>query len=334
MKRVYFIVLFIICLTGCATPTHATSSSAYPSETPTLMVENITPSRTPKPILTFTSTLTPNPRISIRDASLEACDGIYRNNSSLNRILSPNGQWTAVVCRDDGIYTKISRIDNNVVWKLPVTNIDSMDWYLYPYHWSNDEKFLYLSSNVNASMDCPECFYIEGFDLYRLNLLTGNLEALISGNNFSISPDEKYLAFVDSDNSQIVSIRDLLSGQEIKLNFKEKYTDLGRFVWTKDSSELLILAGVVGWRENTAGYSLLLYNLRSNSVITLIDNDLRQLSPASGYVYEERIGSPWLSTDLLLLGDPLLGGDAWTVNIRTGEITSYATPVVTPTYNP
>ncbi len=294
----------------------------------------------------FTPTTRPTPTFEPAQATVEAaidsCDGRSLQKYVRARELSSGGEWIAVVCGDNGIYTKVSYQRSEIVWNLPALDLDESilgpEWFLEPYRWSNDGRYLYLMPSVLGFSDCPSCFPIDGFGLFRMNLLTGKLETWFEptheGYNFSFSPDERFFVYSDPDDLHVVRIRNQDSGKESALRFKEKYVDFGRFVWTTESSELLIVTGMGGYQllSLNSGYSLLLYDLRDGSLKILIDNDPRQLIPASKD-YSARPNGPWLSNEVLLLVESR--SDAtWMLNIRTGKLLPYVNPVASPTRIP
>lgn len=253
------------------------------------------------------------------------------------RVLSPDGRWTAVVCQDNGNYTRVSQMAGSTVWDLPVIDtgdtFPGADWYLQPYHWADDGHFLYLAPRSYAEIDCIGCTRIDAFGLYRLSLSTGRLETWfspdINGYSFAFSPGDRYFVYADASDPHLVVIRDLSRQNPRYIKFDAKYEWAGAFAWSTDSSELVIVA-----RINEESYSLFLYRLEDRSLKILVQDDPRPLYPPTGYDYEIRLGSPWISEDLLILGDPIFGGKAWTLNLRTGVLLPYVNPSPTSTHTP
>jgi hypothetical protein len=308
------------------------------------MAITLTPGSTTPGPATNSASRTLVPKVATAQAVIDSCGSDYVHNHRVGRMVSPNGKWIAAVCQDAGVYTLITRSDGSASWTLPTLNADSLpgpDFYLEPFHWAFNGRYLFLVPQCFCSIDGPGFAFVDGLGLFRLDLGNGYLETWfvpeITGYAFSFSPDQRLIAFTDHPNSgPAVHIRDLDTGDETVLHFKKKYISIGNFVWTRTGTELIMVAGLDGWEDysNNAGFSIFSYSMKTRRLTVLVDNDKRHLFPAVGYDYETRIGSPWLSGDMLLVGDPLFGGDAWMLNIRDGEVMQYATPVLTPTFNP
>jgi hypothetical protein len=339
-------ILFAIILIGCVMPPQTTSVPTLIQSSSTFVA--ITPFASQNPPLTSTviPTRTLMPLIATLGAAMARCQGDVYNEYTYYRYnengLSPDKRWTAVVCADNEIYTKISDESSNLVWKLPALDTEDVnpgpEWFLEPYHWSADGYYLYLVPSCLCSIDSPSLRFKDGFGLYRLTLADGQLDTWFepsdSGYAFSFSPDSRLFVFGDTENRQQIYLRNLISGTETILTFKEKYDSVGRFLWANDISELIIVAGVSGWTYFENDFSLFLYELHSDTLTLLIDNDERRLIPYRPPQFDEAgFKQSWISKDILLLSESY-SDSVWELNIRTGELFLYPNLVTTFTPSP
>lgn len=243
---------------------------------------------------------------------------------------SSNEEWILVNCESisgESKYVRIFRVDGSASWNI---SLDGFPWNsdendplarLISYHWMEDGKSVYLR---------PVCCYDPGdhgiisdaYGLYLLNLQTGELSIILSGENndaspfsLSISPDGKYLAYVNLANTaNILNISNLLTREERIIKLDEHYEDTGSFVWTPDNSSLIFTSVGDGW-ESSSLYILEMDNLTLRSII---ENDDRLLFPTSKWDYQGKWG-PWKDENTLYLVEKGNGKD-WAINILTGVI--------------
>jgi len=244
--------------------------------------------------------------------------------------ISDNEQWILVNCEsynEESNYVRVFRVDGSKSWKV---SLDGFSWNtdendplarLISYRWMNDNKSVYLR---------PVCCYdlsnhgtiSDAYGLYLLDLQTGELSTVLSGENndaspfsVSISPDEKYLVYVDLANTpNILNISNLQTRQERAIMLDEHYKDTGAFVWTSDNGSLIFTAVYDGWEKS----SLYLLELNSFRLRSIIDNDERLLFPTSKWDYQGKWG-PWRDENTLFLVEMGQGKD-WAVNIQTGVV--------------
>jgi hypothetical protein len=314
-------ILLMILLSSCA-PVLQNELAIPVSPSPAALASTpatttIAPTLIPSPIIT------PDRVYATVDASIDACGGEHTLNRHKDLQLSPDEQWVVSVCVDQGHYTRVARSDGAAKWKLPFfvdENSYGPGWYFQPYHWSKDGRYLYLTLGSLFAIDGPGLAFVEGFGLYRLELVSGDLvtwfPADISGYSFSISLDEHWFIFVDPDNRQVVRIRDMLSGNEASLVFKEKYQTIGDFVWSQDSLKVIIVAAIRDWNSSDAGFSLFSYDIETKQLTTLVDNDAHQLLPE----VNEDGDNVWLSDEVLQLAS-WDDNSICELNIRTAELT-------------
>jgi len=208
-----------------------------------------TSSSDPQTALTKTITSTPNSINLTQEASVSSCAATER--SWYTKYLSASyftGQlWNAVICSDNGIYTKIWSESLGLNWTLPAVGDDfsgdELVWYWSPNRWSDDGMFLYLEPACLCSIDSPWLIYSNGYGLSRLNLNTGSLDVWLkpddTGYSFQFSQDGSLFAFLHPELSDVIKIRNLITGGEQSLAFKEKYAIL-EFRWSSDNSRLII----------------------------------------------------------------------------------------------
>ena len=178
-------------------------------------------------------------------------------------------------------------------------------------------------------LPCPEsfmCLYKDGEALYEVNLESGEFSTLLPlqttspgfSYGFSISPDGKYLGYVDHGRPEVVYIRELISGKENKIALSEKYLKVGAFVWTPDSNELLFFG--ISYIDNLFFSSLFLFNRINSSLSVLLDHRPGTYFPGKLTANEPEY---WYQQDVLYLGSnddyPLY------INIRTKEVNQVPT---------
>lgn len=178
-------------------------------------------------------------------------------------------------------------------------------------------------------LPCPEsfmCLYKDGEALYAVNLESGEFSTLLSPQTtspsfsyaFSISPDGRYLGYIDHGKPEAVYIRDLASGKENQIALKEKYLRVGAFVWTPDSNKLLFFG--ISYTDNLFYTSLLSFDRNNSSLSVLLDH-------RSGTYFPGKLTSNeaeyWYEQDVLYLGSndnyPLY------INIITKEVNQVPT---------
>src|SRR4030095_9974701 len=202
----------------------------------------ITPtiSSTPRPVSTKTSTATVDPILLTQEAEVSVCAGNEKNwfDKFIWDTYFINGQWNAYICKDSGVYTKVSNPTNGIVWNVQSVDDDQNnpgpEWYWLPYLWSTNGKYLYLKPVCLCYIDSPWLIYSSGYGLSRLDLYTGEfatwLKTHYSGYSFEFTQDGNLFAFAPSDLQGVIKIRDLISGDEQDLSFRAKYAVL-EFRW-------------------------------------------------------------------------------------------------------
>lgn len=207
----------------------------------------ITPtiSSTSRPVPTKTPTSTPDPILLTQEAEVSACAGSERNwfDKFIWHTYFVNGQWNAYMCKDIGVYTKVSNLTAGKVWNIPSVDDDQAnpgpEWYWLPYLWSANGKYLYLKPVCLCNIDSPWLIYSSGYGLSRLDLDTCEFAVWLkpdsSGYSFEFTQNGNLFAFSPSDLPGVIKIRDLTSGSEQNLSFKDKYAIL-EFRWTSDNS--------------------------------------------------------------------------------------------------
>lgn len=244
--------------------------------------------------------------------------------------ISNNEEWILVNCESnskESKYVRVFRVDNSASWSI---SLDTFPWSmdgidplssLASRLWSSDERSVYLR---------PGCCYdptehgvfVTDYGLYLLNLQTGELSVILSGENnnaspfsISISPDEKYLVYVDLANTpNILSTSKLQTGEEKAISLDEHFKDIGAFVWSPDNNSLVFVAVFDGWESS----SLYVLEMNSFALKTIVENDGRLLFPTSKWDYRGNWGY-WKDENTLFLTE-FSGDKDWVVNIQTGVI--------------
>jgi hypothetical protein len=296
---------------------------------------------------TIQSTNTPNkqpattmktsiPDVAVTEAS--TIDASWNDCFKSQDALSPDGKWTALICDYpasviDGRYTKIHNASSQLTWLLDIrTILPSVDPFsaLYPVHWTQDGRYLYLTTYLCCSDVTWE--FSSGLALARLDLQTGKLSELLPlpgketltvsrlsqiSYAFAFSPDDDYLVYSTPDEKSIFHIKALKTNEERVFNLGNDYTKLGGYQWSSDGSKVVF----VGMTENYTrdGFSMFLFNPMDGIITTVLDHDIRLLVP-----YQ------WISQNNISLISFYLYQPHYDLNITTGVTTISSTPIPTP----
>lgn len=249
---------------------------------------------------------------------------------------SSSGKWLFAVCEqilDDEITYPfiIFQTNKKVVWAIDARDIASelvdkySDTMFLPYYWARDEKVLY----VNASLPCPDSFecwiYKDGEALYKLDLDEKEISVVLSPYTssprfsyaFSISPDEKYIAFVDQSNSSLVHIQDLVSETDWAIELEGDILRAGAIVWSLNSQEIVFSS--LFFLDNNFSSSIYLYSISDKSMKPLVSDYSGVLFPNDTKLDENNIAVHWYDQDVLYI--ETIDQGYWYLNIRTKEFT-------------
>lgn len=181
-----------------------------------------------------------------------------------------------------------------IVWEVNEGNFEGYEATFQPYRWSQDSQYLYF--NTHLSIDGYVPFY-DGMGLRRLDVSNGQVsEILPTGDitngrwnivNFSLSPNDKLLAYIDwIDNERQLIIRDLETGLESNLLLKG-YTAAGSILWSPKQDRLVLaLAKGTDW-ENTL-FTVMDVNLDTLETTAIIEDNKLGLDPVK-WVSESEI---------------------------------------------
>jgi Tol biopolymer transport system component len=263
MKK-FLCVLACITLSACAGITTAPAHAPTPGAVETAALEDETPTpgitSTPRPSSTPTF-LAPigtdedpmgllTQEADVAQATKFARFSMNCNDLPTNKaIFSPNENWLAVSCGYNHDQT------------LEIANRDGQRWVLqfkdflpkeeviigqgpmgglYPVRWSNDEQYLYFTSDI-AYDGGGTCFYGFGSTgLFRIQLKDGATSAILPilpsmvGYELSFSPSGRRLAY---QGTRGLILRDLQTGSELTIT-SENNTAIGDLAWSPDGSEL------------------------------------------------------------------------------------------------
>lgn len=338
MNKVACWALIALLMASCSQQpqniTSPTSVAFVDSPAPTNTVFSkplITPtiSSTPYPVPTKTLTLTLDPISLTQEAAVSSCAATERTwyTKHLSSDYFTKGQWGAVICSDNGIYTRVTNTSLDLTWNVPSyddgnVNTPEPSWYWAPYLWSGNGKYLYLRSVCLCFIDSPWLLYSSGFGLSRLDLETGEFDIWLKpsdiGYSFEFSNDGNLLAFSLPDYSDVIKIRDLKSNNEQNLNFKEKYIIL-EFRWTSDNSQLVIFTEEHEDNPSESGFSVFVYSIEKGALRKLLDkNTLNSSFPTENSI-EPRIYISDLTDDILTLSH-VFDENTFKLNIQTGEL--------------
>jgi hypothetical protein len=339
MKKTFLLLLASLFLTGCSA--QATKPVVPIISTPlATATEMPLPTLTLQPTSTLESTQTLDPILATREAALASCQGNGQDNIDkyITQAYSATRFWSATVCQDDGIYTKVEKLGKDKIYKIPALDLDpgtpGPDLFWEPYLWSVDGNYLYLRPRYVGVVDSPGLFYSSGFGLTQLDLDTGArnvlLQPRVDGYTFALSEDGRLFAYL-TDIPRTINVLDLKTKEKHQLSFKERYNIL-QMRWTPDGAKLIILTEESAEDPAQGGFSIFEYNTEGKDLIKLVEkNNLGSLySPDPSA--EHRIFIAGLSNTALSLADMLQQG-YFDVNLESGEVlqtNDLGTPIANP----
>ena len=265
-------------------------------------------------------------------ALVELCQSVGHQglaNFYPNVHYSPSREWSFISCEnfsnDETTYPfVISRVPKKST-QILVPKVVAPDWIanfpstnFTPKYWSNDEIILIINAFLFPCPDSFLCLYEDGEALYEINLESGEFSTLLpldatSSYAFSVSPDGKYLGYVNQATPETVHIRDLTSGNEKTNVLQGKYLRVGAFVWTPDSKELLFFG--ISYIDDVFHSSLFLYDSINSSLSMLLDRHSGTYFPGDLTFNKSDY---WYQQDVLYLGST--DSPHLYINIRTKEL--------------
>lgn len=139
--------------------------------------------------------------------------------------------------------------NSSLLWEIPYQHETAMVGPhpgLAIYGWSKDSAYLYFY--YYSSPDGGDrAFWWDGFDLQRINVQTGEIEQVISGDKksfvaFAFSPDETQIAYTrQQDNPSIFYIQNLVTGVEKSTNVitsQHNYIRVGGIAWSPSGDKI------------------------------------------------------------------------------------------------
>jgi Tol biopolymer transport system component len=324
MKNILRCILLVPFLLGCV---QVSQTETQPSQ-----ASKVAETIAPLPMQTLMPTTTQPEPVSWKDliistaqASNPPCDTQSYAYFDTVYDYSPNERWLVLNCEGPKPVAFVVDLNQSRFWTISSYEYisgNNNDIKMHGRRWTQDGNYVYLEPHFCCA-DGPS-FY-NGWGLIKLDLRTGEYKTILQPSfsdtaySFSISPDDRFLVYVSSRQNQLVHILDLENDNEQTIKFKVRYTDIGDFVWTPDGSEILMVAGLEGWRDQKGGFSIFLYNTKQDSVRVLVNDDKRQLDPpVSDYEYDRK--SLWLTDETIILNS--LDGQ-FVLNIHNGEMTPF-----------
>jgi hypothetical protein len=316
--------------------------TAEPSLTPTIFpTYTRRPPRTPEPTIPAE---TLSVRATLAAAAVNTCEGA-ESPPVIDWVRSPDGQWLAVICdpdHNDQTYTKVFRLDGTKAWQVPfyetygITQQDKINpegirsGAMLIVHWSADSQYLYLVPWVRRFDGNCMNFY-SGPALYRLELSNGNVTATLhptssfwQAYNYSLSPNDRYLAYVSPLNGNIIHIFALATGEEKVITLSDQFINAGMFLWSPNMRKLAFAAGGPNWCD-TGKFTIFVYDLENGNLKALPTHNLLWLKPKE-----------WVSEEEILVGGSTTSENSeyveYILNVISGEMVPV--PSATPTLSP
>jgi hypothetical protein len=276
--------------------------------TPSLSPMSPDPIRTPTPVRSPKPTGTPSPSLSPADlttnkakltenAAFDAQSTVEEEafkarlatdiavlpecSHPMGHDFSPDGNWVAIDCFDDGLGVYNLK-DLTTAWMiLPETFWGNYRYgphpgAFFPKHWSDDGKYLYFCA-FPMYQDGPGLEFSEGVALLRLDLITGIVSHTIAPGGgqwsyFSFSPGDTYLAYIQTfaDPLLILNILNMNTGEERQISLGDQYVFAGSVVWSPDSNRIVLIAAE-GDRWSYTDVYILLIDLAGSGQIVLAE---------------------------------------------------------------
>jgi len=299
--QLLILALLFAALAGCAQP-GIELATQLPS--PTAAEITVVPTATtyqPAPTAAATPTLI-GPATSSKPSST-----IEMWSSS-----SPDGKWIAEGMREAQrepcqyrTSLTVTSADGAVLWKVweDVQNCGLGSTNPIPFHWSQDGRSLYFT-NEPMPDGCAQ--FVNGSDLYRVDLMTGRVTQLMphAGLWLALSPDETQLAYIAYGSRGLV-IRDLISEAEREVKLPAG-AQAGHMVWSPDQTMLMLTLDEHGCG---GAYSVGRVEAQASTLTILLRTDTRRF-----------ITRVWPEAGRVLLADS--DGNLWWMEAQTGELTA------------
>jgi hypothetical protein len=271
-----------ILLISCINQTNISTASITLTNTPEILR---TPSVT-KTVNSATFTPSPPPSATIPAATLNAratleqlipiCDSGYQWE------FSPDRNWIVALTCSGGsqktpFYMKVLNIVDGREWRVNF-DTDKFGYYdgnLYPAHWSEDGRFLYVG--VIKQMDGPGIIFINATILLRLNLFTGEITEILSDgfHVFAFSNKDKLAYLTDKG----INIIDVVTWKSSLYPIDTNYCKIGDLLWSPNEDEIIYQAWTCNDNYDYSSYDLFLLDLNSRTSRKLISSD--ELLPRS-----------------------------------------------------
>jgi uncharacterized protein YcfL len=364
-KKTSVALLLFVFLVACVgqQQTHIQQSAPIAIATSSLLATSVL---TQKPMLTPTLSRTFEPEFLTAKANTEsqmrkqAATDVYFYSFCGNSLFPDWGlsrspvkeiaiDWAEIGCRSNDWserYQKFIYRRGEKIWTVSLNDKtlfslnDKYDISLKVGLWSKDGKYLYLSSSYHLRdgfIDGWSPYMIFGYatGFYRLNLETGDFEAVLNPNSISglefsyaLSPDERYLAFASELDKNAFYIRDMRTGLDRRFELNSKIENVGDFVWTPDSKKVVFTAALQGWYDKRAGTSLYVFDIQISALDILLYNDSQQRAP----FFNSDAQSYWLRENVLYLmsAQQYDISDEWAFDVNTRSIMLISTEAPQP----
>lgn len=239
--------------------------------------------------------------------------------SVVEQFASPDGRWQATVRQTEPVvidgpayfHASLTVSDGTVTWQ-PLAEWRGHGLGLaYPaiYRWSADGRFLYFTNKL-AVDGCP--VFVNGTDLYRLNLADGTVETVLDTGltwNIGLSPDETKLAYTyANDQGMVLELLDLLNGTKASVMVVEDSVWLqgGAIVWSPDGSQLALSVAHDPCSGNWT-HSIIQVDVAAMTAVSLLEKDDRRF-----------VTTAWLEPQTLRLVDGQNSG--WLFHLASAEL--------------
>lgn len=172
--------------------------------------------------------------------------------------------------------------------------------------WSSRQPTVYVTHRARPE-GCGSPF-INGSGLLRVDLRTGQVAELLSPSTYvlALSPGGTKAITADYGDTPGLVFHDLATGETRHLPLDVTYGEVGGFVWSPDGRQLL-LARATTPPTCEANYDIVLVNVESLALTTIIQDDERGLIPAE-----------WAVPDTPVLQGR--DGQRWQLHLDSGQL--------------
>ena len=275
----------------------------------------------PTPILETTEILTETPlgnSTEIAIPTVEQSVTPFPAEKNL-KALTDDGKWEISVLLGHNSTIQVRSVDGKVTWILDETTLPDVQLgQLWNYKTSNDKSALFFGLNPYESEDIVLNRWPPSYGLYKLNLASGEVEAILKPHTdssgfatygyFALSPDESQIIYSWWDEPSIV-VRSITTLEEKSMALPDNNKIAGPFVWSPDGKSAIFTMWSNVWDYPT-DFQIARLDIEDESIHSLYsDNEEKKFF----------VPSEWVQEDVAYLVDRRTDKQ-WQINPITGKL--------------